>query len=82
MSERDITPSGNADPPTNTGEFRATPDISANTAQFRAFAAGHDGDAERPWTMRAPGRNVATLAAVVGGVAVVLIIIAVLIVAH
>jgi hypothetical protein len=82
MSERDIDPSGGAHRPTSTGEFRATPDISASTAQFRAFAAGNETDARRPWAMRAPRRKVAALAAVVVGVAVVLVIIAILVLSH
>jgi hypothetical protein len=42
MSERDDRYVGNDGPslPRNTGEFRAAPDISASTAEFRAFAAG------------------------------------------
>ncbi len=38
------------DLPSNTAEFRAAPDISANTAQFQAFAAAHDARPDRPWT--------------------------------
>jgi hypothetical protein len=79
MSERDVDPSASADLPTTTGEFRARPDISASTAEFRAFADGQGGDAESPWAMRAPGRNVARMAAIVVAVAVVLIVIAVLV---
>ncbi len=39
MSERDDRYAGN-DLPSTTAEFRATPDMSASTAQFQAFAAG------------------------------------------
>jgi hypothetical protein len=79
MSERDVDPAVSADLPTTTGEFRARPDISANTSEFRAFADGRDSEAEPPWAMRAPGRNVARLTAIVIGVAVVLVIIAILV---
>ena len=84
MSEHDVNPSAGAELPTTTGEFRASPDISASTAEFRAFADGDGpgGAAETPWAMRAPRRNVARLAAVVVGVAVVLIVVAVLILKH
>ena len=82
MSERDLDPSGGTRRPISTGEFRATPDASANTAQFRAFAAANEGAAQRPWAMRAPKRNVAGLTAVVVGVAIVLVIIAVLVLSH
>lgn len=68
-----------ADLPTSTGEFRARPDISANTAEFRKFADGQGSDAEPPWAMATPGRNVAKLAAIVIGVAAILVIIAVLV---
>jgi hypothetical protein len=82
MSERDIDPSAGAELPTTTGEFRASPDISASTAEFRAFADDQGGAAEPPWAMRAPRRNVAGLAAIVVGVAVVLVIVAVLVLNH
>jgi hypothetical protein len=52
-------------------------DPSASTAQFRAFAAGRSGgDSAQPWAMRAQRSQVAILAAVVVGVAIVLAIIA------
>jgi hypothetical protein len=79
MSERDADPGASTNLPTTTGEFRARPDISANTAQFRAFANGQAGEAEPPWAMRAPGRNVARMSAIVIGVAAVLVLIAVLV---
>jgi hypothetical protein len=79
MSERDVTPSAGSDLPRTTGEFRASPDISASTAEFRAFAADQGGEADAPWAMSAPKRNVARLAAIVLGVAVVLVIIAILV---
>jgi hypothetical protein len=84
MSEHDVDPSAGADLPTTTGEFRARPDISASTAEFRAFADGDGpgGEAEPPWAMQAPSRNVARLAAIAVGVAVVLIVIAVLVLKH
>jgi hypothetical protein len=63
-----------------TGEFRAAPDASANTGQFRAFANGQNGDTEAPWDMKVPGRSVARLAGIVVLVAVVLAIIAIIVV--
>jgi hypothetical protein len=35
--------------PSNTGEFRAAPDVSASTAQFKAFARAYDSQPEQPW---------------------------------
>jgi hypothetical protein len=80
MSERDDNPPAGARRPLTTGEFRVAPDVSANTAQFRAFANERASDAEAPWEMNAPGRSVGRLAAVVVLVAVVLAIIAILVV--
>jgi hypothetical protein len=65
MSQRDDRYARN-DLPSTTAEFRATPDASASTAQFKAFAAGQDvqdqqrGTApsawpEQPWAGGAPG---------------------------
>ena len=63
----------------STGEFRAAPDVSASTAQFRAFA--EDGsEPGKPWEMGAPGRSVARMALLIVGVAVVLALVALLIV--
>jgi hypothetical protein len=57
----------------STGEFRAAPDISASTAQFRAFAEeGADS------AISAPSRSPARLAILIGAVIVVLAIIAIL----
>jgi len=63
----------------STGEFRATPDVSASTAQFQAFAE-RDVEPERPWDMGVPGRSVAKMAMLVVIVAVVLAAIAILVV--
>jgi hypothetical protein len=52
-----------------------TSDGSASTAEFRAFASGASGEAERPWSMRASGRKVVLLAVAVIVVAVVLAIV-------
>jgi hypothetical protein len=57
-------------------EGSAMPDASGSTAQFRAFANREGGETEAPWSMKAPGRRVALLAAVIIGVAVVLALIA------
>jgi hypothetical protein len=57
----------------STGEFRAAPDISASTAQFRAFA--EDGTES---AIVAPDRSPARIAILIVGVVVVLAIIAIL----
>lgn len=76
MSERYEDPHSSA---MSTGEFRAAPDISASTAQFRAFAES-EAEPGKPWDVGAPGRNVAKMAAIVVAVAVVIAVIAILIV--
>jgi hypothetical protein len=70
MSEHDT------DFPAST-EDSAIADSSGSTAQFRAFANLSGGEAESPWSMRAPGRKVALFAGIIIIVAVVLVIIAV-----
>ena len=75
MSERDDTGR-----PLSTGEFRAAPDASANTAQFRAFAGENAGEPDAPWEMNAPGRSVGRLAGIVILVAVVLAVLAIIVV--
>lgn len=70
MSERDT------DFPAST-EDSAYADTAGSTAEFRAFANRSGGEAESPWSMRAPGRKVALLAVVVVAVAIVLAIIAI-----
>jgi len=78
MTERHEDPAPSAGRPITTGEFRAAPDISASTAQFRAFA--EDGsEPGRPWEMGVPGRSVARMTALIIAVAVVLAVIAVLV---
>jgi hypothetical protein len=52
------------------------PDVSRSTAEFRAFA-NRPGENEAPWSMRAPARKIALLAAIVVVVAIILIVIAV-----
>ena len=78
MTERHEDSVQRAGRPLSTGEFRATPDVSASTAQFQAFAEA-DGDQERPWEMAAPGRSVAKMAMIIVIVAVVLAAIAILV---
>jgi hypothetical protein len=87
MSERDNRYSHN-DLPSTTAEFRATPDASASTAQFKAFASGQDigtsgsrpgADAwpEQPWAGEVPARNSGrTPAIVIGAIVVVVLVIA------
>ena len=77
MTERHENPAASGRPIT-TGEFRATPDVSASTAQFRAFAED-GGEPGRPWEMAAPGRSVARMALLIVGVAILLALVALLI---
>ncbi len=63
----------------STGEFRVAPDVSASTAQFRAFAEG-TADPVSTWSTDAPGRNTARLALIVVGAAVIIALIAILVV--
>jgi hypothetical protein len=57
-------------------------DGSASTAEFRAFASDAGGDADRPWSMHAPGRKVILLAVAVVVLALVLAIIGFSIAGH
>jgi hypothetical protein len=60
----------------STGEFRATPDISASTAQFRAFAEDRS-EVTGTWGAGAPGRSPAKIAMLVGvivGVAIIAVL--------
>jgi hypothetical protein len=83
MSERDDRYAGN-DLPSTTGEFRAAPDPSASTAQFKAFAAGVEDRAtaswpEQPWSGQAPGRRASgrTAALALGVIAAIAVIVVV-----
>jgi hypothetical protein len=92
MSERDDRYVGNDRPslPRTTGEFRAAPDISASTAEFRAFAAQQsDGTGrlasngswpEQPWSGDAPVSNSRRTTALVAAGIIVLIVVAVVLV--
>ena len=80
MTERYENPPTRAGRPMSTGEFRAQPDVSASTAQFRAFAE-NEADQGRPWDMGAPGRSVAKMAIIVVIVAVELAAIAIAVLA-
>jgi len=60
-----------------TGEFRATPDVSASTAQFQAFAADK-GEQTGQWAATAHSRNPTRLALLILAVVAVVVIIAVL----
>jgi hypothetical protein len=79
MSERDTgypaSHGFSASTENSTSNFDA-PDVSGSTAEFRAFAH-RSGEAEPPWSMRAPVRKVGLLAVIVVVVAIVLIVIAV-----
>jgi hypothetical protein len=57
-----------------TGEFRATPDVSASTAQFQAFAEERPDDT-RTWDVPTPARSSAKIAMLIGAVVVVAIIV-------
>lgn len=64
----------------STGEFRATPDLSASTAQFQAFAAGESQQAgRRPG--RAMGRGTARTTLLIVVAVLVLVAIGILIAA-
>jgi hypothetical protein len=80
MTERYENPAAGPSRPMNTGEFRATPDVSASTAQFRAFAES-EAEPNRPWDMGASGRSVTKMALIVVAVAVVLAAIAIAVLA-
>ncbi len=91
MSERDARYVGNEPAgsgyPRSTGEFRAAPDISASTAEFKRFAAGQvngSGPAtdagswpEQPWDGGATGGggNSNRMIAIVAGVVVLVIVV-------
>jgi hypothetical protein len=73
--------------PSNTGEFRAAPDASASTAQFKAFARAYDSQPEQPWAadswpaqpdagvpVRPSSRRALMIAAAVVAVVVVIVI--------
>ena len=90
MSERDDR-YARSDLPRTTGEFRAAPDISASTAEFKAFVANQDrGDADRgetagaawpeqPWAGQVPRGNRRRTIAIVAAAAVIVIIIALIV---
>jgi cytochrome b len=61
-----------------TGEFRAAPDISASTAQFQAFAEDRS-DATGTWNVGVPGRSPAKMGILIGGVILVVAVIAILV---
>ncbi len=72
MTERHNEPVTSGKPMT-TGEFRTARDISASTAQFRAFAA--EAEADGDWE-GAPKRSPAKVAVLIGLVVLVLLIVA------
>jgi hypothetical protein len=87
MSEHDDR-YARSDLPRTTGEFRAAPDASASTAEFKAFVASQDREGaqrggqggawpEQPWAGEAPrgSRSNRTIAIVVAAIVVVLIIV-------
>jgi hypothetical protein len=80
MSEREQDPFASAGRPMNTGEFRAMPDVSASTAQFRAFADGREPDPAASWDAPAKRRNTGRLALIAILAVVVIVIIAFLVI--
>jgi hypothetical protein len=92
MSEHDDR-YARSDLPQTTAEFRATPDLSASTAEFKAFVSKQDSDdddqraapggvwPEQPWAGEAPnrasGRTIAIVGAAVAVVVIIILIIAV-----
>ncbi len=60
-----------------TGEFRATPDVSASTAQFQAFAA-EQGEQTGQWERDTAARSRTRLSILILAVVVVVAIIAIL----
>ena len=91
MAERDDRYVRNDGPslPRNTGEFRAAPDASASTAEFKAFAAGQTSGTkqpadtgswpEQPWDAGAPARSGRTVWLVAGGIAVLVLVVVLII---
>jgi hypothetical protein len=61
----------------STGEFRSAPDVSANTAQFQAFAA-QQGERTAQFQAIAAGRSPARLALLIGAVIVLVALIVIL----
>jgi len=89
MSEHDDR-YASSDLPRTTGEFRAAQDVSASTAEFKAFASGLDGDGqhrgasagawpEQPWAGEpAKGgsrRTIAIAAAAIVAIVIVIVLI-------
>jgi hypothetical protein len=65
-----------SEPDTHFSAGTETTDTSRSTAEFRAFADRSGSEAEQPWSMRAPVRKVALLAAIIVAIAVVLAVLA------
>jgi hypothetical protein len=88
MSEHDDDRYSRSDLPRTTAEFRATPDLSASTAEFKAFASKQDRNdqgggrpgpggvwPEQPWAGEASNRGSARTIAVIGAVVAVVVIV-------
>jgi hypothetical protein len=91
MSERDARYVGNEPSgyPSSTGEFRAAPDASASTAEFKRFAAGQANGTspatdtgswpEQPWddgvTSSSSGSGSGRMIAIAAGVLVLVIVV-------
>ena len=89
MSERDDDRYARSDLPRTTAEFRATPDLSASTAEFKAFASKQDRDddqqggrpgpggvwPEQPWAGEASNRGSGRTIAIIGAIVAVVVII-------
>lgn len=90
MSEREDR-YGRNNLPSTTAEFRAAPDASASTAEFKAFVAGQtagtgrakeglDAWPEQPWAGEAPARNSGRTPAIVIGAIIVVALVVILVV--
>jgi len=63
----------------STGEFRAAPDVSANTAQFQAFADSRPPSGQ--WSTPAPAPNPRRMTGLVIAIVVAVLIVVALIIA-
>ena len=87
MSERDDRYAGTD--PSSTAAFRAAPDISASTAQFKAFASGADSQPElgrpgsawpeQPWAGAAPSSGSRRSPALIIGVIIAVVLVVVVV---
>ena len=72
MAEPDNYP--RSDEMTPTGQFRAMPDVSQNTAEFRAFTRKYENEGDQPWAAAASGGRSANRTAIMVGVLAVVVV--------